>query len=267
MKISVVQFTPEFGKKDENLKSVLSYISEISAELIVFPELALTGYFFQSREESAACTEPFDGPSIIAIADAASKENKIVVIGFAELDDDKIYNSAALLFPDKKLNTVHRKTHLFYKERFCFDPGNTGYFVVEDPASGCRIGTMICYDWRFPEAAHTLAMNGADLIVCPSNLVTPYWPNAMPARALENKVWLAVANRCGSESGGGEEVRFNGRSAIYNFNGELMSSAPEAEDCVISAEIDPAATRDKSFNPYNDIFKDRRPEMYFRNPR
>jgi predicted amidohydrolase len=104
MKISVVQFTPEFLNKDENLKSVLSHISETRSELIVFPELALTGYFFQSREESAAYAEPFDGPSIMAIAHAASKENKIVVIGFAELDDDKIYNSAALLFPDKKLN-------------------------------------------------------------------------------------------------------------------------------------------------------------------
>ncbi|MFW5702332.1 MAG: nitrilase-related carbon-nitrogen hydrolase, partial [Bacteroidota bacterium] len=125
-----------------------------------------------------------------------------------------------------------------------------------------NIGTMICYDWRFPEAARTLALNGADLIICPSNLVTDVWHLVMPARALENKVYLAVANRIGRESSCGEELFFNGKSAIYGYNGQPMAIAGPEEEIVLSAEIDPAATRDKKFNEFNDLFSDRRPEMY-----
>ena len=86
----------------------------------------------------------------------------------------------------------------------------------------------------------------------------------MPVRALENKVFLAVANRTGSEENGGETVSFNGLSAIYGTNGETLSETDATETCVIIADIHPASARTKSFNPINDIFADRRPEMYTR---
>jgi predicted amidohydrolase len=157
---------------------------------------------------------------------------------------------------------VYRKSHLFAREKHCFDPGDTGFFVVHVPERDLRIGMMICYDWRFPEAARTLALKGADLIVAPSNLVTHIWRAVMPARAVENKVYLAVANRCGPDVNNGEELSFNGQSAIYSYNGDVLASANATEPAVIIAEIEPERTRTKSFNEWNDIFADRRPDLY-----
>jgi predicted amidohydrolase len=136
--------------------------------------------------------------------------------------------------------------------------------VIEDRARDIKIGTMICYDWRFPEAARTLGMKGADLIICPSNLVTDVWQISMPSRALENKCYLAVANRIGSERRQGDELLFKGRSAIYSYNGQDFGIASSEKEEVVTADIDPAATRDKSFNEINDIYSDRRPEFYLK---
>ena len=194
----------------------------------------------------------------------ATDKNKIICFGFPEKDGNKQYNSCALLFPDKSLSALYRKTHLFYKEKLCFDPGDTGFFVVRDEDRDVNIGPMICYDWRFPEASRTLGLKGADIIVCPSNLVTDVWHLAMPARALENKLYLAVTNRTGTENRGGEEVFFKGMSAVYAYNGQPMCKADMTEETVLTAEIYPEKTRDKSFNEFNDVFRDRRPELYIK---
>jgi predicted amidohydrolase len=121
---------------------------------------------------------------------------------------------------------------------------------------------MICYDWRFPEAARTLALQGADLIACPANLVTTLSGKVFPARAIENKVYVAVANRIGEECLGEETLLFRGESAIYDYVGERMAQASFGNEEILYAEIDPQSTRKKSFNSVNDIFKDRRPDMY-----
>jgi predicted amidohydrolase len=157
---------------------------------------------------------------------------------------------------------VYRKTHLFYKETLGFTPGDSGFFTIYIEHLDCTIGTMICYDWRFPESARALALQGADLIVCPSNLVTHIWRMAMPVRAFENKVYLAVANRTGAEHNAGEDVSFNGQTAIYGYNGNVLSDASAEGDAIVIAEIQPEQTRDKAFNSINDIFKDRREDMY-----
>ena len=121
---------------------------------------------------------------------------------------------------------------------------------------------MICYDWRFPEATRTLGLLGADVILCPSNLVTDVWNISMPSRALENKVYLAVANRTGTENRNDTELIFKGRSAIYSYNGSMMAEASPNDEEVITSEIFPKQTRKKSFNEINDIFKDRQKQWY-----
>ena len=262
MKLSVVQFCPEFGNKRANLNKVKKYANDIDSDIIVFPELCTTGYFFQTKEEVLKYAEPLNGETITTMQEIATRDNKILIVGFAELDGDDTYNSAAVIMSDKSQTRVYRKTHLFYKERFCFSEGNTGYFVVEDKNRDVKIGTMICYDWRFPEAARSLGLLGADVIVCPSNLVTKVWPEVMPARAIENKVYVAIANRYGKETAGGEDVEFNGRSGIWKYNGSVMKQAEATGDAVLTVEIEPKKTRNKSFNEYNDIFGDRRPEYY-----
>ena len=126
---------------------------------------------------------------------------------------------------------------------------------------------MDCNDWRYPEAARSLALLGSDVIACPSNLVSTLWGVGMPARALENKVYVAVANRCGTEKriledGTEQALTFNGGSVVYDPHGTILVQANKTEDGIFTVEIDPILTRDKSFNTYNDLFKDRRPDLY-----
>ena len=263
LSLAVVQFSPVFGQKKENLARMEALLHKIEADIIVLPELCTTGYFFTSRREVADLAETaVSGPTGKFFREMARQLDAVIVAGFAERDGDRLYNSCLVQLPEQQTARVYRKIHLFYKERFCFDAGDTGFFVVEDTRRDIRIGPMICYDWRFPEAARVLTLKGADLIVCPSNLVTDAWRQVMPARAIENKVYLAVANRCGIEKRKGEQLLFKGNSAIYGYNGgELAKAGPDTE-AVLTVDIDPAATRDKSFNPLNDILRDRQPQKY-----
>ncbi len=262
MKISIVQFEPVFKDKKINFDRIFNYSKDIISDIIVFPELALSGYYFLSRDEVSDMAESITGDFIKDLQELSSSQNKIIVLGFPEKEKNNLYNSAAIILPDKKKTSIYRKTHLFYKERFCFDYGNTGFFVIDYPEWDIKIGPMICYDWRFPEAARSLALQGADLIVCPSNLVTNSWQNALATRALENNVYVAVANRTGKEIRGEEELVFNGDSTIYNYNGDILCRAGKINDEIIETEIYPRETRKKSFNQFNDIFSDRMPEMY-----
>ncbi|MBK9248197.1 MAG: carbon-nitrogen hydrolase [Ignavibacteria bacterium] len=260
--LSTVQFAPIFGDKDANILKIHEVIDSLHSNIIIFPELCTTGYFFLNNDEALAASDQFDSDVIGALQRKSTQRHQIYVIGFAESDEGKVYNSAALIMPNPALTSVYRKTHLFYKERFCFSEGNTGFFVVKSDEFDISIGVMICYDWRFPESSRTLALKGADLIVCPSNLVTDVWHIAMPARALENKVYLAVANRIGTENRGGEELQFKGESGIWGYNGKIMAKSGVDEESILTVEIDPALTRNKKFNEFNDIFADRRPDKY-----
>ena len=260
--LGVVQFTPEFGEKEKNLSRMQELVENVTADVIVFPELCTTGYFFLSRDEVAEFAEPVAGPSGEFFQDMARNKNAVIVAGFAECQQTNFYNSCLVVVPEVKIPYVYRKTHLFYKEHACFDPGDTGFFVVEDKKRDVFIGPMVCYDWRFPESARVLTLLGADLIVCPANLVTEAWRRVMPARAIENNVYLAVANRAGLEKRKDEELRFKGYSAIYDFNGQEIRVAGEKKDEVLLAEIYPSKTRDKSFNTINDVLTDRQPQHY-----
>jgi predicted amidohydrolase len=266
VRLAAVQFTPTFGDKAGNLKKIHALADTIDADIIIFPELCTTGYFFQTKDESRAEAETTSGEAAELLFDIAHKHNAMVIAGFAERDGDRVYNSAMIITPGTTHPRIYRKTHLFYKERFCFDEGNTGFFVTPHHAKDCKVGTMICYDWRFPESARVLGLQGADVIACPSNLVTNVWHIAMPARALENKLYVAVPNRAGKEQSGSgensEEVKFTGNSVIYSYTGEAIAQAGPSDDAVLVADIHPLATRDKSFNAFNDIFTDRRPALY-----
>ncbi len=263
--IAVVQFEPRLGQKQSNLKKIQELTRQLKADIIVLPELCTSGYFFTSRSEVEEIAEPANtGPSADFFRELARRCNAVVIAGFAEKDHDRLFNSCLIQVPEEPLAKIYRKTHLFYKERFCFDRGDTGFFVIHDKPRDVRIGPMICYDWRFPEAARVLTLLGADIIVCPSNLVTDAWGIVMPARAIENKVYVAVANRVGKEKRDTEELLFKGNSAVYSYNGSRLAKAGPHKEEIVSAEIYPSRTRDKSFNPLNDILTDREPVHYQR---
>lgn len=262
--LTIVQFCPKYADLDYNIEFMTENIESDESDIIVFPELSLSGYFFLKKSDILDLSMRADGEVISHFQNYAEKYNKMIVFGFIEKDKSNFYNSAAILMPDKSESSIYRKSHLFYKERMIFEQGNTGFFNVYWEEKDLNVGTMICYDWRFPEAARTLALNGADLILCPANLVTGVWEEAMRTRALENKVYIAVVNRTGYESIDEETLQFNGKSTIISYNGKNIISAGEDNEIKLTAKLDPEKTRDKSFNEINDIFMDRRPELYFK---
>ncbi|HRP01464.1 MAG TPA: nitrilase-related carbon-nitrogen hydrolase [Candidatus Kapabacteria bacterium] len=262
MKLAVVQFCPEFSNIEKNSSKMLDFAKNTDCNIIIFPELAFTGYDFISKDEVAKYAFDINSEILQSFKEISKDTNKIIVVGFPEKSNNNYYNSAAILFPDSKFNDTYRKTHLFYRERFIFSENDKGFFVINYPDFDLNLGTMICYDWRFPEATRALALKGADVIACPSNLVTKVWDISMPSRALENKVYLAVSNRTGSENRNGDDVIFNGSSKIYSYNGTVLCETGINNEAVIVADIEPEKTRNKSFNEFNDIFSDRRPQFY-----
>jgi predicted amidohydrolase len=259
MKTAVVQMRPEFGDVQGNARRAASMVGSELADLYVLPELALSGYLFESREEAGALAqEPGDGV-FDDLSDLAVERSAAVVVGFAERDGSALYNSSVMLTPDGKRH-VYRKVQLFWGEKAVFEPGDRVPSVVQ--ALGARLGMMICFDWIFPEVARTLALSGAQVLCHSANLVLPYCQDALVTRCIENRVFAACANRIGSESRAGEELRFTGMSEIVSPKGEVLVKASGDREEVLVAEFDPTMADDKAVTPENHLFADRRTDLY-----
>jgi len=259
MRTGVVQFEPEFGGIKRNMDRALSMISSEDADLFVLPELALSGYIFQSRDEAVSLSQDPGGDEFAGVAVMAAEKRATIVLGFAERAGDKLYNSSILVAPDG-MTSVYRKIQLFYDEKKIFDPGDRSPEVVE--VNGVRLGMMVCFDWIFPEVARTLALKGADILCHATNLVLPFCQDAMVTRCIENRVFAVTANRVGTESRAGSEFTFTGRSQVVAPKGEILTRAGEQGEGVFVVEIDHTLARDKAVTPSNDIFGDRRTELY-----
>ena len=261
MKIGVYQNHPEFGEVETNIEQTMKVFDNISADLIILPELFATGYQFVSREEALSLAEEIpSGKTCTALIEQAMLNNIFFVFGLAEKDGDRIYNSAAVIGPDGFIGK-YRKTHLFAEEKYWFDPGDSGFNVFDiGPA---RLGIMICFDWWFPESARVLALKGADIICHPANLVLTGCQKAMVTRSLENGVFSATANRIGREARGGKDpLVFTGGSQILDNRGEMLTNLEKDKTGISIVDIDIHTARDKKITKQNDRFNDRRPEYY-----
>lgn len=260
MQAGFVQFTPEFGAVERNREALCALVAATPADLLVFPELALSGYQLRDRAEALALSEPADGPTAAALAPLCrAGSGRHVVVGFAERDGDRVYNAALVVGPDGALGS-YRKTHLFADEPDWAEPGDSGFRVWD--LGAYRLGVMVCFDWAFPEAARSLALAGADVVAHPSNLVLPHCQRAMPVRALENRVYTITANRCGEEARTATTLRFTGRSVLVAPDGQVLAEAPVDRDARAVVDIDPLRARDKRLTARNDVLGDRRPELY-----
>jgi predicted amidohydrolase len=121
---------------------------------------------------------------------------------------------------------------------------------------------MICFDWIFPEVARSLALGGAQILCHSANLVLPYCPAALVTRCVENRVFAACANRVGTEARAGQELTFIGMSEIVAPNGDILVRGSVDREEVLVAEVDPAAADVKTVTPENDLFADRRTDLY-----
>jgi predicted amidohydrolase len=271
MRIGLLQFAPQPGAVRANLDHIARALSGVRADLMVLPELCATGYLFASRSELARLSEPVPaGPTCETMAALSRNSNTAIVWGMPELAGPRIFNSAVLVTPQGRFHT-YRKAHLFVDEKDIFDPGDSPFpvFDVSLPSpsgrgkgEGAKLGLLVCFDHFFPEAARSLALRGAQIICHPSNLVLEYALVNTITRATENRVFWILANRTGSETLGEKTLAFNGRSQIIAPDGRLLARAgPDSEETLI-AEIDPAEALDKRVTPRNDLFLDRRTDLY-----
>lgn len=260
MKLAVVQTSPQFGDIDANIKEAISLMKSSRADLYVLPELFNTGYNFLDVQEVDRLAEPADGNTCKALTAFAAEHQCYIAYGFAE-KKEHLYNSAQLVGPNGPIG-LYRKVHLYYRETILFTPGDLGFPVFDLPFG--RVGMMVCFDWFYPESARTLALNGAQIILHPSNLVMPYCPDAMVTRCLENRVFAATANRVGREHRGNTDLSYIGKSQIVSPRGEILTRLSGADPGVSVVDIDPSLSMNKRLNEFNDLLADRRPETYHR---
>ncbi|UCG30557.1 MAG: hypothetical protein JSV53_01380 [candidate division WOR-3 bacterium] len=259
MKVGFLQFNPTFGDKTKNYRAVEELLKNVVADIVVIPELFNTGYTFLNEKELIDLAEPAGGETYEFMHRLAQEKNCALAYGFAEKAEDIHHNSMSFV-TTRGLVATYRKSHLFFEEKFLFQPGDTGFDVFE--YGGVKFGMLICWDWIYPEAMRTLALRGAQVILHAANLVTPYCPDAMKTRAIENRVFIITADRAGDEIRGEKDFHFIGKSQVVAPNGGILVRAGE-ETCVKISEIDPSFALNKKMNEHNDLFADRRAELYF----
>jgi predicted amidohydrolase len=258
MRIGFLQMQPRFGRPEENVARIGRALARARDATIVLPELCTTGYVFHSRAELESLAESVDGPSVTALGRLARRNRLTLCAGIAERDGSRIYNAAATILPSGRVH-VYRKAHLFDREKLVFDVAPARF--EPQPGAG-RFGVMICFDWVFPEVCRSLALRGARVILHPSNLVLPWCQQAMVTRAIENRVFTVTCNRVGVEARGGVALRFTGRSQIVDPRGKVLLRAPAHGEMLRILDLDVRAASRKQLTRRNDLFRDRRPELY-----
>ncbi|MGB8451294.1 MAG: carbon-nitrogen hydrolase family protein [Anaerocolumna sp.] len=266
--IAAVQMDVSLFDAGKNLAKMENAIKtaklEQNADLIVFPELASTGYI-KGRDKDFGCqymkcADKIPGEFTKALGELAMKYDVYIISGMAEAHPTipgTLYNSAVLINPTGKLAGVHRKTHIPGYEKHYFIPANTNDVFDTDLGT---IGIGICYDNQFAELTRTYALKGAEILVMLWNMPNfsndgTILHNLTSVRAFENRMYAVSCNRVGENN----DIRFFGYSAIANPLGELIDSA-EGEDTIIYGILNrDMLLKERAQMP---VFRDRRPDLY-----
>jgi N-carbamoylputrescine amidase len=262
--IGIVQMscTPE---PEQNLERAIAHIRAAAAkdaEVVCLPELFQTQYFCQ-REDIALfdLAEPIPGPTTARLGDLARELKITIVASLFERRAPGIYhNTAAVLNADGKLAGIYRKMHIpddpLYYEKYYFTQGDLGFKSFETGFG--KIGALVCWDQWYPEAARLTALQGANVLFCPTAIgwhpdeKAQYgeaqhdaWKTIQRAHAIANGVYVAVPNRVGFETGNvrgniapGKGLEFWGGSFIADPFGQLVAQASHDKEEVLIAEVD-----------------------------
>ncbi|MBK1670504.1 N-carbamoylputrescine amidase [Rhodovibrio sodomensis] len=244
------------------------------ANAILLQELFETPYFCKDQKaELFKLARPFEGHPVIArFAELARELGVVLPISFFERANNAHYNSLAMVDADGAILGVYRKSHIpdgpGYQEKFYFNPGDTG-FMVFDTHFG-RMGTAICWDQWFPEAARAMALQGAEVLFYPTAIGSEpqdptldsrgHWQRVMQGHAGANLMPLVASNRIGAEPGDSCTVTFYGRSFVADPTGALLAEAGEDRETAVAAtfDLDALANQRAAWG----LFRDRRPELY-----
>ncbi|MFH1328271.1 MAG: carbon-nitrogen hydrolase family protein [Candidatus Bathyarchaeota archaeon] len=262
VRVSTAQIVVEHGNLEKNMRNIKRRIDEAAdngAELVVFPETAHHGYIYDTFDEGYSQSTPVPGPITDQICDKARENSIYVVIGVAErLEYLTVYNSGILIGPKGDILGIYRKNFITMTDKKWQQPGDTGCPVFKTPIG--NISIFICGDGRVPEIARLEALNGAD-IICG---LEAWFSRDMyifnkPSRAIENGIWLIESDRPKSEE---YPMIYPGHSFIMDPRGNMIAEASEDKEEIIYADIAPKEARNKKIGLRNDLFKDRRPELY-----
>jgi predicted amidohydrolase len=269
IRVAACQIDPQLGEVDRNLEHIERVVAEAAAagaRLVVLPEAAVTGYVFENLDEALTVAQRAVAVAEQRLADAAVGNGVALIVGTLEAEAREVFNTA-LIFTGDGRRFRYRKMHLPYLgvDRFA-TPGPDAPEVYD--LAGMRVGVLICYDLRFPEAARICALEGADLVALPTN-----WPVGVefhpgifaPARAAENHVYLLACDRVGEERG----TTFIGRSILLDCNGKELAVASDTEEAILLGEVDPDLARQTHHRRIPgehewDTINDRRPGLYGR---
>ncbi len=248
------------------IQNRLREAAALEARLVLFPECALSGYGFGSKEQAWEHAETIPGPTTKQLGDLCRELKTWAALGMLEKEEktQRLFNACALVGPGGEVLS-YRKLHLPFLGVDRFSTPGDRPLAVHD-IGGLRVGINICYDGSFPEASRVLALMGADLILLPTNWPTKALCTAQylaAARALENRIFYMAVNRVGDESG----FHFIGQSRIHDCTGDLLALCDHDRPAILAADIDPVRARQKRIvhvpGEYEiDRVHDRRPEMY-----
>jgi predicted amidohydrolase len=265
--VACCQLAPRLGELERNRAEARTAIVDAAsrgASIVVLPELTNSGYVFADAAEARACAEPLDGQTVGEWAALAHEHDLIIVGGVCE-DDGSVLRNTSVIVDRTGLRAAYRKAHLWDRESLYFEPGAERPPVVETEHG--RIATMVCYDLEFPEWVRLAALAGADLLCAPTNWPRePSPPDERPAEvvrvqagASSNRMFIAACDRCGTERG----VDWVAGTVIVGADG-FPVSGPVCADrpTTILARCALQDARDKRTSERNDVFADRRPELY-----
>jgi predicted amidohydrolase len=259
--IALGQIESKTGNKSHNLRKMEKICSDSRAkniQLMIFPELSITGYV--CRDHFYQLAEGLNGPSI-SFVKRISKENSMsIVFGLPTTGRVKnvIYNSSIMVNPDGRVcsyDKLYLPTHSVFEEKRYFRPGNK---VKSFEVRGVNIGMSICYDLYFPEIYRILALKGVELVICISaspSTRKEYFEMLIRARAIENGIFMVLVNRVGIEDG----LSFWGGSQIVGPNGDIIKKGPYYDEEIVYGRIEPSEL-DK-VRPFIPTLRDLRPEI------
>jgi len=235
MKLAVFQSHPARADKPANLarlREIAGASALAGADILVCSELFLTRY--NVGDETRGLAEPVDGPSVTQARTIARDTGCALVLGYPELANDTVYNSAAMIGGDGEVLANYRKINLFGDaEKVLFSPGDT---VPTVNYKGRRIALGICYDIEIPEFGRQATADGADLLLVPTANMAPYWQvptTIVRARALENGITTVYANLHGRD----ETYEYTGLSCVVAPDGTDLARAGRHSECLLIADL------------------------------
>ena len=260
MKLALISMRPKIADVKANIEKMEKYISKTKADMYVFGEMTLTGY--PLKDEYLDYAEKKDGSSIKFFKKLAKKHNCYIIFGMPIYDDiikGIIHNSAVLIHPNGKADVYHKWFLVNFgpfEEKFFFDEGEE--LVLSETKFG-KIGLIICYDIFFPELCKAYSHMGADMIICISASPTiskSLFELLIPARSVENTVFLAYSNIVGTQ----ENLIFWGGSQVYDPLAKQIAKAPYFKESIITCDID--FKKINYARVHRPVLRNIRPEIY-----